>query len=68
MAMILTIYVAISVTFSVGFVAGAWWASRARADDDSSFGVETIDRSDDQSVVLVLGRRSSANFGKSAYR
>ena len=34
--MILTIYVAISVTFSIGFVAGAWWASRSRIDSGSS--------------------------------
>jgi hypothetical protein len=40
MMMILAIYVAISVIFSVGFVAGAWWASRARFDDSCCMEVD----------------------------
>ena len=44
MTMILTIYVAVSVTFSAGFVAGAWWASRSCINESSSLEVETIDR------------------------
>jgi hypothetical protein len=44
MITILTIYAAISVTFSLGFVAGAWWASRGRIDESASFELETIER------------------------
>ena len=66
--MILAVYVAISVTFSLGFVAGAWWASRARNNDSPSLEVQPLDRNHDQAAVLVLGGRPSIAFGKSAYR
>lgn len=45
-ATILTAYITISVTFSLGFVAGAWWVARARL-NDPSFEVEAIERDDD---------------------
>jgi hypothetical protein len=43
---ILTAYITISVAFSLGFVAGAWWVARARL-NDSSLEVEAIERGDD---------------------
>ena len=60
---ILTAYAAISMTFSLGFVAGAWWVARARI---NSVEVEAIERDhDDQGfvrappaeVVYCLGQR-----------
>ena len=48
---ILTAYAAISVSFSLGAVAGAWWVARARI-NDASFELEAIERyDDDQNVV-----------------
>jgi hypothetical protein len=47
---ILTAYAAISVTFSLGVVAGGWWVARERI-NDASFEVEPIERNDDQGVV-----------------
>ena len=67
MTMILTIYVAISVIFSLVFIAGAWWASRARLNEVPSLEVEPLDRNHDQAAVLSLGRPSIA-FGESDYR
>ena len=64
MMTILTVYLAISVTFSLGFVADAWWASRARINEGAGIEVETIDRNHDQAVVLVRGRWPSIAFGK----
>jgi hypothetical protein len=67
MTMILAIYVAISVTFSLGFVAGAWWASRARIDEGIE--VATTDQNHEPAAVLVLGRRpSSTTLGTSVFR
>jgi hypothetical protein len=63
MMTILTVYFAISLTFSLGFVAGAWWASRARIQEGASMEVETIDRNHDQGAVPIRGRPSIA-FGK----
>lgn len=34
MTMLITIYAVVSVTFSLGFFAGAWWASRRRDEVD----------------------------------
>lgn len=36
MTMIFVIYAGISITFSLGFAAGAWWAARPRTDDNDS--------------------------------
>jgi hypothetical protein len=49
--MILTGYAAISVSFSLGVVAGAWWVARARI-DDASFELEAIERNDDDLGVV----------------
>lgn len=57
--MILAIYVAVSVIFSVGFVAGAWWASRPRFDDGCRMEVERDDWNQDHVGAIVLGRRPS---------
>jgi hypothetical protein len=65
---VLAIYVAISVTFSAGFVAGAWWASRARFDEDSRIEVETVGWSHDHAGALVLGRRPSVAFSNRSYQ
>ena len=46
---ILTAYITISVTFSLGFVAGAWWVARARIDGRAGLEVAMIE--DDQGSV-----------------
>ena len=61
---ILTSYAAISVTFSLGFAAGAWWVARARI-NDTSFEMKAIERNDDDqgvacapaAVFYCLGQR-----------
>lgn len=67
MMMILAIYVAVSVIFSVGFVAGAWWASRARFDDRSLVEVERDDWSQDLVGAVGLGRRPSMAFANRSF-
>ena len=61
---ILFVYIAISVTFSLGFVAGAWWTARAHITEGASIELETIDRNHEQAVVP--GRLPSIAFGKGA--
>jgi hypothetical protein len=46
-----TVYATISVTFSLGFAAGAWWASRARFNEGADFEGEILDRNDDPVIV-----------------
>jgi hypothetical protein len=62
---ILTSYAAISITFSLGFVAGAWWVARSRL-NDPSFDWDAIEREDDDqrpvraspaAVFYCLGQR-----------
>jgi len=48
---ILTTYAAISVSFSLGVVAGAWWVARARI-NDASFELEAIERNDERQGVV----------------
>lgn len=43
MTTILAIYAVISVTFSLGFLAGAWWAAR-RPINERSLQLTTFDR------------------------
>jgi hypothetical protein len=57
-----------SVIFSVGFVAGAWWASRARLDDGSRMEVERDDWAHDQVGAMVLGRRPSMAFANGPFQ
>ena len=66
--MILAIYVAVSVIFSVGFVAGAWWASRARFDDGSRMEAERDDWAHDHVGAMVLGRRPSMAFANGPFQ
>jgi len=51
MGTILAIYTVISVAFSLGFAAGAWWVARARFNEGSDFEAETLDRNDDRVLV-----------------
>jgi len=53
MITILTIYAAISMTFCLGFVAGAWWSSRARIHDRDDIEAKATDRDHEQAAIFV---------------
>ena len=52
MKTVVMIYAAISVTFSLGFVAGAWWAARGLLDRFGDLEVSMVKRIDDDHVVV----------------
>ena len=58
MITILTIYAAVSVIFSVGFVAGAWWVARSRINEGAGLEVETIDPNHNAPVLVLRPRPS----------
>jgi hypothetical protein len=52
MKMVVMTYAAIAVTFSLGFVAGAWWAALGLLDRYGDLEVSMVKRIDDDQVVI----------------
>ena len=63
MITILVAFAALSVTFSLGFIAGAWWAARARINGRAGTEVAMIEddkesvRAPPAAVFYCLGQR-----------